>query len=332
MNTSKKLISIVIPCYNEEDVLEELFVRLTKAAETWDCDWQAICIDDGSQDKTWAMLQKQFEQDPRWKALSFSRNFGHQIAVSAGISHSGSADAVFVIDADLQDPPEELHRFIKVWKDGAEVVFAVRKKRKENLLKRIAYWSFYRIMKKIVDIEIPLDSGDFCLMDKKVVAILNSMPERNRFIRGLRAWSGFKQVGLPYERQARAAGEPKYTLKKLIKLATDGIFNFSGFPLKIASHIGFYVSILALLGILLTLGQRIFTDTFSAIGFSTVPGYATIVVAILFLGGVQLICLGITGEYLARIFEEVKQRPTWVISSSVGVTELDTIDSKTQSL
>jgi dolichol-phosphate mannosyltransferase len=316
-----KKIHIVIPCYNEEEVLPLLFERLTKAADSWGLDWKVICVDDGSTDTTWRMLSDQHQRDPRWRALSFSRNFGHQCALSAGILHSADAEAVLLMDADLQDPPEELHRFIQAWRDGAEVVYAVRENRKEGPLKRFCYWAFYRLMKKLVSIEIPLDSGDFCLMDAKVVAVLNAMPERNRFLRGLRAWSGFNQVGIPYNRQARAAGEAKYDFNKLIKLAADGIFNFSGLPLKLASHMGFWISLIALVGAIFTFIQRIFADQFAQIGLAPVPGFATIVIAILFLGGVQLICLGIVGEYLVRIFEEVKQRPPWIIRETQGISE-----------
>ncbi|MEX0325739.1 MAG: glycosyltransferase family 2 protein [Puniceicoccaceae bacterium] len=320
MNLMK--VHIVVPCYDEEAVLPELFERLTRAANSWDLEWNVICVDDGSSDRTWTLLQGQFEKDSRWKAISFSRNFGHQIALSAGIHHCADADAVLLMDADLQDPPEELYRFINAWKDGAEVVYAVREKRKEGPLKRFCYWAFYRLMKKLVSIEIPLDSGDFCLMDAKVVAVINNMPERNRFLRGLRAWSGFKQVGVPYERHSRAAGEAKYTFQKLIKLAADGIFNFSGLPLKLASHMGFWISLISLLGAIFTFLQRVFADQFAQVGLAPVPGFATIVIAILFLGGVQLICLGILGEYLVRIFEEVKQRPPWIIRESCGIDQL----------
>lgn len=313
------LITIVVPCYCEEDVLPELFSRLTAAAETWRYDWEVVCVDDGSTDATWDLLIRQQAADPRWKALAFSRNFGHQTAVSAGLYHA-EGDAVFIIDADLQDPPEELHRFIAQWEQGYDVIYGVRQKRKEGPLKKFAYWGFYRLMKRAVSFPIPLDSGDFCLMSRRMVDTLNSMPERNRFVRGLRAWSGFKQIGIPYERHGRAAGAPKYTLRKLLKLALDGIVSFSAVPLKLAAHIGFYISFFAFLGILFTLAQRLFTPFFESIGLEPVPGFATIVIAILFLGGIQLIFLGVIGEYLYRIFEEVKQRPGWIVRETAGVT------------
>ncbi|GBD95763.1 MAG TPA: glycosyltransferase [Nitrospirae bacterium] len=312
-------ISVVIPCYNEEEVLPELFSRMEKAAESWGCDWEIICVDDGSDDKTLELLSNQHKTDPRWSVLSFSRNFGHQTAVSAGIFHS-SGDAVIIIDADLQDPPEEIERFIQRWQDGYEIVYAVRQHRKEGILKKAAYWTFYRMLSKMIDFELPLDSGDFCIMDRKVIDILNSMPERNRFVRGLRAWSGFKQTGLVYERQTRAAGLSKYDFKKLRRLALDGIISFSTVPLAVASHLGLWITVLSLLGIIFTLSQFIFEDFFNSIGWGPIPGVTTIVISVLFLGGVQLMFLGVLGQYLGRIYDEVKKRPPWIIRQSLGLS------------
>lgn len=315
-----KKVSIIVPCYNEEEILSELFRRITVVAETWELEWEVICVDDGSSDSTLEKLISQNKKDGRWKIISFSRNFGHQPAISCGIYHA-TGDAVIVIDADLQDPPEELHRFIKKWQEGYEVVYAVRTKRKENIFKRLSYWLFYRIMARLSSFEIPLDSGDFCVMDRKVVNVLNSMPEKNRFVRGLRAWSGFKQTGLEYERQARVGGDSKYTFKKLVTLALDGILSFSSVPLTFASYLGVAVSVLSLGGMTFTLVQRIFKDFFSSIGLGPVPGFATIVISILFLGGVQLIFLGIIGTYLSRIYDEVKGRPQWIIKEVKGVSK-----------
>jgi polyisoprenyl-phosphate glycosyltransferase len=314
----KKKISIVIPVYNEEEVLPILFKRLTNAAKKWNLKWEVICIDDGSVDRSWDKLQKQSKKDKHWQAISFSRNFGHQTAISCGI-HYATGDAVVIMDADLQDPPEDLYRYIKKWQEGYDVVYAIRTKRKEKALKKFSYWFFYRVLSKLSNFDIPLDTGDFSLMDRKVVDVLKGMPERNRFVRGLRAWSGFRQVGLEYERQSRAAGEPKYTLKKLMQLAFDGIISFSSAPLTIASYLGLWVSLMAILGILFTLIQRIFKPFFESMGIGPVPGFATTVIAILFLGGVQLIFLGILGSYLSRIYDEVKGRPHWVIKDQVGV-------------
>lgn len=315
-------VAVVIPCFNEEEVLPELFRRMTAAAEKWPCEWEIVCIDDGSHDATWPLLVAQQKRDPRWRALSFARNYGHQTAVSAGIHHA-SGDAVMVIDADLQDPPEEMVRFIEKWREGFEVVYAIRQKRKEGWPKKAAYWLFYRMMHRAVAFDVPHDSGDFCLMDRRVVEVLKRMPERNRFVRGLRAWAGFRQVGLTYERQARAAGEAKYDFRRLFKLARDGIFSFSTVPLGLVSYAGLWISVFAFLGIIWILATRIFSGFFSKIGFPPVQGFATIVVSVLFLGGIQLISLGIMGEYIGRIYEEVKRRPIWVIRDSAGIEPLE---------
>jgi dolichol-phosphate mannosyltransferase len=313
-----KTISVVVPCYNEEAVLPHLFDRLTAAAETWGMPFEVICVDDGSQDSTWSLLKAQQGRDTRWRCLSFARNFGHQVAVSAGLFHAGG-DAVLIIGADLQDPPEDMHQLIEKWGEGYQVVYAVRTKRKDGLIKRFLAWGFYRVMARAVPFEIPADSGDFCLLDRKVVDTLNAMPERNKYLRGLRAWCGFRQVGVPFERHARAAGSPHYTMGKSFRLALDGLFSFSAVPLRLASHLGLWVSILALIGVIFTFCQRIFRSYFTSIGLGPGPGFATIVISILFLGGVQLICLGILGEYLGRIYDEVKGRPLWLIQDSAGL-------------
>lgn len=313
-----KKLSIVVPCYNEEAVLPELFARLGAVASSWGMDYEVICVDDGSQDRTWELLQAQHETDPRWRAISFARNFGHQTAVSAGLFYTGG-DAAVVIDADLEDPPEEIVRLLEKWHEGYDVVYAVRQKRKEGLLKRLCYWIFYRLMARLVAFEVPLDSGDFCLISRRVVQTINAMPERNRFVRGLRAWSGFRQIGVTYERAARFAGTPKYTFKKLFKLATDGLFSFSTVPLRAATYLGLSVSGLAFFGVVFTLVQKVFSEQFSRIGLAPSPGFPTIVVSVLFLGGIQLICLGILGEYIGRIYEEVKGRPLWLLRDSAGI-------------
>lgn len=314
-------ISVVLPCFNEESVLPRLFERLNAAAKTWGMDYEIICVDDGSRDRTWELLKAQHQADARWRCLSFARNFGHQAAVSAGLYHA-AGDAVIVMDADLQDPPEELARFIATWRQGYEVVYAIRQKRKESLAKKLSYWLFYRLMARLVPFQLPLDSGDFCLMDRRVVQTLNRMPERNRFVRGLRAWAGFRQTGLAYERQARAAGVPKYNLRRLLNLAWDGIFSFSTIPLRLVGYMGLTISTLSGLGIIFTLVQRIFAGWFQKIGLAPVPGFATIVISILFLGGIQLLCLGIVGEYIGRIYEEVKRRPMWIVREACGLENL----------
>ena len=311
-------ISIIIPCYNEEDVLPELFQRLSSVTATWDMEHEIICVDDGSRDRTWEMLKAQNQKDPRWRCLSFARNFGHQTAVSAGLYYAGG-DAVAVIDADLEDPPEVISQFIAKWREGYDVVYGIRQKRKVSWLKRICYWTFYRLMARLVAFDIPLDTGDFCLISRRVLETINAMPERNRFVRGLRAWSGFRQTGITYERAARFAGEPKYNFKKLLKLAMDGLFSFSTVPLRVATYVGLSVSGLAFIGVLFTLVQKIFAEQFTKIGLAPSPGFPTIVISVLFLGGVQLICLGILGEYIGRIYEEVKGRPLWILRDSAGI-------------
>jgi len=313
-----KTISIVIPCYNEQEVLPELFKRLTAVTNAWKYNVEMICINDGSKDNTWQLLKQQVDKDSRWKIISFSRNFGHQTAVSCGLTYT-VGDAVFIIDADLQDPPEVLESFLNKWEDGFDVVYAIRKARKESIFKKFSYWAFYRVLSKLSDLKIPLDSGDFSLMDRKVVNVINALPERNRFVRGLRAWAGFKQVGLEYERQARFAGETKYPFKKLLKLASDGIISFSSTPLIISAYIGMIVSFLAFIGVIFAILQRIFSPFFISIGIGPIAGYSTTIMAIMFLGGIQLIFLGIIGMYLGRIYDEVKQRPNWVINESVNL-------------
>jgi glycosyltransferase involved in cell wall biosynthesis len=317
-----KKISIIIPCFNEEAVLPELFDRLGSVAATWGMDYEMICVDDGSRDRTWEMLRAQNQKDPRWRAASFARNFGHQTAVSAGLFYA-TGEVMAVIDADLEDPPEEIARLLEKWREGYDVVYAIRQKRKEAWFKRASYWAFYRVMARLVEFEIPLDSGDFCLVNRRVVDTINAMPERNRFVRGLRAWSGFRQIGVTYERAARFAGEPKYNFNKLVKLATDGLFSFSTVPLRVATYLGLVVSLFAFLGAIFTLAQKIFAAEFTKIGLAPAPGFPTMVISILFLGGVQLICLGILGEYIGRIYEEVKQRPLWILRDAAGIVTTD---------
>jgi dolichol-phosphate mannosyltransferase len=315
-------ISIIIPCFNEEAVLPELFERVGYLAATWGLEPEIICVDDGSRDRTWELLLAQNQKDPRWRCLRFARNFGHQIAVSAGLFYA-DGDAVVVMDADLEDPPEEIPRLLEKWRAGYDVVYAIRQNRKEGWVKRLCYWGFYRVMARLVSFEIPLDTGDFCLLSRRVVETINGMPERNRFVRGLRAWSGFQQTGIAYERAARFAGATKYSFGKLLKLATDGLFSFSTVPLRVATWLGLWVSALAFFGVVFTLAQKIFSTQFERIGLKPSAGFPTIMISILFLGGVQLVCLGILGEYIGRIYEEVKGRPLWILRDSAGIAARD---------
>jgi len=311
-------LSIIVPCYNEEAVLPQLFHRLTAAAGTWGIDYEVICIDDGSRDRTWELLKEQHQRDSRWRSLSFARNFGHQTAVSAGLFHA-LGDAVVIIDADLQDPPESIEKLIAKWREGYQVIYAVRTRRRDAVIKSFLAWGFYRLMARLVPFSIPADSGDYALLDRVVVNVLNAMPERNRYLRGLRAWCGFRQVGVEFERHARAAGTPQYTFRKSFRLAMDGVFSFSAVPLRLATYLGFWISGLAFLGTVFTFLQKIFAKQFAALGLEPGPGFPTVVISVTFLGGVQLLCLGILGEYLGRIYDEVKGRPHWIISKTAGL-------------
>jgi len=315
-------ISVIVPCFNEEAVLPQLFKRLGAAAMTWGVDYEVLCVDDGSRDHTWQLLKQQHTADPRWRGLSFARNFGHQTAVSAGLFHA-TGDAVIIIDADLQDPPEEVARLLAKWREGFEVVFATRKKRRDPLVKRILAWGFYRLLEKLTPLPMARDAGDFCLLDKQVVAVMNALPERSRYLRGLRTWCGFRQTSVEFDRAERAAGEPQYTFKKSFKLAMDGLFSFSAVPLRLATYLGLWASAFAFLGVGFTFIQKIFAKQFAKIGLAPETGYPTTIIVILFLGGVQLICLGILGEYIGRIYEEVKGRPQWIIRDHAGLPAAD---------
>jgi dolichol-phosphate mannosyltransferase len=315
-------ISVVVPCFNEEDVLPKLFTRLGAVAATWNADYEIICVDDGSRDRTWEILKAQNGRDPHWRCLCFARNFGHQTAVSAGL-HFATGDCAVIIDADLQDPPEEIARLLEKWRAGFEVVFATRKVRKDPPVKKFLAWGFYRLLEKMTPLPMARDAGDFCLLDKKVVAVMNALPERSRYLRGLRTWCGFRQTSVEFERHERAAGVPQYTFKKSFKLAMDGLFSFSAAPLRLATYLGLWVSVFAFLGVVFTFAQKIFAAEFSKIGLAPGAGFPTIVISVLFLGGVQLICLGILGEYIGRIYEEVKGRPLWILRESAGISGLD---------
>lgn len=305
-----KSLGLVIPCYNEELVLPLLFERLLSFKKSIPQELRLIFIDDGSKDRTWEMLDEFVKQNEFAAAIKLSRNFGHQIAVSAGLSEI-KTDVVGVLDADLQDPPELFVEMMQKVEEGYHVIYAVRKNRKENFLLKFAYWLFYRILKKVANIDMALDSGDFCLMTKDVVHWINQMPEHNRFVRGLRGWVGFKQIGIPYDRAGRAAGETKYSLGKLIALAMDGLISFSSLPLQISGWVGFFS---VFLGLMYLLFQFIKYFLFH----NTPSGWASLAGLITFFGGVQLMMLGIIGQYLGRVFDEVKQRPIFIPEKKVG--------------
>jgi dolichol-phosphate mannosyltransferase len=298
-------ISVVIPVYNEEENIPALYERLTAVLSGIDPNYEIIFVDDGSGDHSVPMLDQITSADSRVTLLELARNFGHQVAISAGLDFARGR-GVIVMDADLQDPPEILPRFIEKWQEGYDVVYAIREERKESWVKKTAYKYFYRILKKIASIDIPLDSGDFCIMDRRVVDILHEMPERNRFVRGIRSWIGLKQVGLAYERDPRLAGKPKYTFVKLVYLALDGLISFSFVPLRIITIFGMLISTFSLGMAVFYLIKRIFFSL-------TPPGFATLIVSIFFFAGILLTMLGVIGEYIGRIFEEVKQRPLYIL-------------------
>ena len=278
-----------------------------------------VLVDDGSHDDTLEKLRGFNRQDARWKILSFSRNFGHQAAISAGLYYA-TGDAVVIMDADLQDPPELVQQFIEKWKAGFHVVYAVRKSRKEKLWLQACYKLFYRMLASASPISMPLDSGDFCLMDRRVVEVIKAMPERCRFIRGMRSWVGFKQTGVEYDRDARAAGEPKYTLSRLVGLALNGMISFSYLPLRLASWLGLAVSFISLLAIGFFILDYFFTFNLFGMRVDDIGGRASFLAAIFFIGGAQLLVMGIFGEYLGRVFDETKVRPPWVIAEAAGVS------------
>lgn len=306
---------ILIPIFNEQENLPMLFDRLTKACDSLPgIHWRVIFINDGSSDDSQELILAHRKIDARWGLISLSRNFGHQAAVSAGIDHA-NADAVVVMDADLQDPPELLGQMISRWREGFDVVYAVRRTRQEGLLLRMAYRSFYRLLRSISKVNIPPDAGDFCLMDRKVVRQISRLPERNRFVRGLRAWVGFKQTPLEYDRPERFAGTSKYSIRKLVRLAMSGFLGFSMLPLRLATWAGIASALLALCLILVVVicwvaNVHRVRDTI---------GWSSTVAIILFMSGVQLMILGVIGEYLGLVADEARRRPTYVVDLVEGV-------------
>lgn len=311
-------LSVVVPCYDEEAVLPLFFDRLNAALASCDAVAEVILVDDGSTDGGAQVMEGFHRRDPRWKSIHLARNFGHQVALWAGLG-AARGDVVAVLDADLQDPPELLPAMLDRWAAGYDVVYGVRRFRKEGAVKRAAYLGFYRLLARLSETAVPLDSGDFCLMDRRVVEVIRSAPNRRPFVRGLRAWVGFRQCGIEYERHERAGGTAKYTFPKLFRLALDGILSSSLRPLRLATILGAAVSATSFLGALFTLAQRLFAETFSSWGLAPVPGYATTVISILFLGGVQLMTIGILGEYVGRIYENVDGRPIYVVARTVGL-------------
>jgi polyisoprenyl-phosphate glycosyltransferase len=299
--------SIIAPIYNEFESIPELFRRVSEVMDTTGETWEFILVDDGCTDGSTDRIRELAAKDKRVRPVIFARNFGHQIAVTAGMDYS-RGDAVVIIDADLQDPPEVILELAKKWKEGYEVVYAVRAEREgETKFKLWTASLFYRLIYRITDVKIPLDTGDFRLIDRKVVNVMNGMREKHRFLRGMGAWVGFKQIGVEYKRAARFSGETKYPLKKMLKLALNAITGFSYFPLQIATYFGFISAGIAILAIPIIIILRLVGAT------HFFEGQTTTLIAVLFLGGVQLISLGILGEYIGRIYDEAKGRPLYIV-------------------
>ena len=312
---SPVLLSVIVPCFNEEAVIPEMHRRLAAALEDVpDLDFEIVYVDDGSRDATLNLLRGFQQADPRVRVLSLSRNFGQQVAVAAGLNEAcaGGRDAVVIIDADLQDPPEIIPKMLERWLQGADVIYGVRTERAgETVFKRWTAKVFSRLIDYIAETSIPHDAGDFRLLDRKVVDGLLAMPERDRFLRGMVAWAGFRHEPIHFRRDVRKAGQTKYPFRKLLHLAVDGILSFSLLPLRLAAWIGFLTTGLALSGVFYTLIVRIYTDAW-------VSGWVALFIAILFLGGVQLLLIGVLGEYLGRIYREVKRRPLYLVKERLG--------------
>lgn len=300
------MISIVIPVYNEEEIIDQLYSRTTDAMTALGLPYEIICVNDGSKDKTLELLLEKHKSDDKFKVLNLSRNFGHQSAILSGMANA-SGDVIGIMDGDLQDPPEVFEKFYKAMKDQeCDVVYAVRKKRKESAFKRAAYWIYYRALRMMSADDIPLDSGDFCLMTARVRDHIVENSEQSLFIRGIRNWVGYKQIGVEYERDERAAGEPKYNMRKLMQLAYNGVFSFSDFPIKFMGRLGYFTILGSILYAVYLISKRLI--------WGTVPqGFTTLILAIIFIGGVQLVSIRILGEYITRIYDESRSRPLYII-------------------
>jgi len=300
--------SVVVPMYNEEEVILETYRRLTSVMKGIGESYEIIMVNDGSRDKTGEIISQLCKQDKNLKMVDFARNFGHQIAITAGMDYA-AGDCIVIIDGDLQDPPELIPEMIRLWREGYDVVYGKRVSRRgETFFKKFTAKCFYRILRALTDVDIPVDTGDFRLIDRKVCEALKQLPERNRYVRGLMSWVGFKQTALEFERAERFAGETKYPLKKMIKLAMDGIISFSFKPLKFATYIGSFLSMVSFIYLIVVLVQRIFWP------HSTQSGWASLIAVSLFFNGIILLMLGIIGEYIGRIYDEAKGRPLYIVS------------------
>lgn len=312
---SNPQINLIVPLYNEQAVFESLIQRLSALIKNTPLGIEVILVDDGSKDNTPLLMRQLSLTDNHFTSVFLSRNFGHQLALTAGLQYVNATDAIMVIDGDLQDPPELLAEFYAYYQKGYDIVYAVRQKRKEGFLKRLAYKWFYKFLKSVSYIDIPLDSGDFSLISRRAVDILNKMPEESRFIRGMRSWIGFNQIGVSYERQERQAGDSKYPFKKLIALAFSGIFNFSEFPVKILFKTGVFAVLISLCYLGYTLFEKFY--------YHSVPsGFTALLFFVILMGGLQLIAIGLLGEYILRIYFQVKNRPLVIIKEHIQYNEL----------
>ena len=303
-------ISIVAPLYNESESFAQLIQRLSALMDSSPLTIEVVLIDDGSKDDTALRIRQLALTDERYHGVFLSRNHGHQLALTAGIASARGSEALFVIDGDLQDPPELLPDFYKLMQEGNDVVYAVRKKRKENFIKKTGYHLFYRLLRSISYVEIPLDSGDFALISRRVVDVMNKMPEESRYLRGMRSWIGFQQTGFEYERDARVAGESKYSFKQLFGLAYNGIFNFSEFPIKFMSRMGVLAILISLVYFIIVVIKKIFF-------VQVIEGFTALLFVIILFSGVQLLALGIIGEYVLRIFFQSKNRPLYIVKEEI---------------
>ncbi len=311
MTANRPVISIVAPVYNEEPILHELYCRISATMDGLGESWELVLINDGSFDRSLEIMRELHAADGRVRIVNFSRNFGHQLAITAGLDYA-QGDAVVIIDADLQDPPSVIAEMVKKWREGYEVVYAVRSQRKgETWFKLFTASLFYRLINGITGVNIPVDTGDFRLLDRRAVLALRTVREHHRFMRGLAVWIGFKQIGIEYVREERFAGETKYPFRKMLRFALDGITSFSHLPLQLATYLGFIIAGFSVLGILITIILRLS-------GSQAFYGQASTLVAVLFIGGIQLISLGIVGEYLGRIYNEVKARPLYIVRDAIG--------------
>lgn len=313
---SSPQVSIVAPLYNEQESFATLVDRLTKLMDATPLTIEIVLVNDGSHDRTEELMRVIALKDPRYHCVFLSRNFGHQLALSAGMAAARGTEAIMCIDGDLQDPPELLSEFYALYKQGYDVVYAVRKNRKEGWLLKAMFHYYYRIQKKMVNIDAVLDSGDFALLSRSVVNVMNKLPEESRYLRGLRSWVGFKQIGYEYDRPERAAGETKYPISKRIKIAFNGIFNFSELPIRFITNLGIVTILIALGYFIYTLVKKFF------LGIDVVEGFTGLMFTIILFSGVQLLSLGIIGEYVLRIFFQVKQRPLFIVKERIVDGEL----------